>query len=173
MFALLIRELKGTYTLGHFRPPKKSLVSGLRMHRCSRPNDIHGCGVLINRAKKQTNKNKHEHKANNQKSLVSALVVSEPRVRIFNFRFFFCYETMSNCSQNCWIDWNSAVLCFKRLFHIGVWTFASICEASSHLLQVFWEYVILRHFSFLNLSSVCAWCWILPDWGRFLAKIAT
>ena len=32
---------------------------------------------------------------------------------------------MSNCSQNCWIDWNSAVLCFKFkwLFHIGVWTF--------------------------------------------------
>ena len=29
-----------------------------------------------------------------------------------------------NCSQNCWIDWNSAVLCFKRLFHIGVWTFS-------------------------------------------------
>ena len=33
------------------------------------------------------------------------------------------YETMSNCSQNCWIIWNSAVLCFKWLFHIGVWTF--------------------------------------------------
>ena len=31
---------------------------------------------------------------------------------------------MSNCSQNCWIDWNSAVLCFKRIFHIGVWRFA-------------------------------------------------
>ena len=31
---------------------------------------------------------------------------------------------MSNCSQNCWIDWNSAVLCFKRLFHIGVRTSA-------------------------------------------------
>ena len=26
---------------------------------------------------------------------------------------------MSNCSKNCWIDWNSAVLCFKQLFHIG------------------------------------------------------
>ena len=31
---------------------------------------------------------------------------------------------MSNCSQNCCVDWNSAVPCFKRLFHIGVWTFA-------------------------------------------------
>ena len=29
-------------------------------------------------------------------------------------------ETMSNCSQNCWIDWNSAVLCFKRPFHIEI-----------------------------------------------------
>ena len=38
----------------------------------------------------------------------------------------FCYEMMSNCSQNCWIDWNSAVLWFKRLRHIGVWTFAWI-----------------------------------------------
>ena len=38
--------------------------------------------------------------------------------------FTFCYETMSNWSQNCWIHWNSAVLCFKWLFYIGVWTFA-------------------------------------------------
>ena len=38
--------------------------------------------------------------------------------------FLFCDETMSNCSQNCWIDWNSAALCFKWLFHIEVWTFA-------------------------------------------------
>ena len=30
---------------------------------------------------------------------------------------------MSNCSQNCWIDGISAVLCFKRLFHTGVLTF--------------------------------------------------
>ena len=40
-----------------------------------------------------------------------------------SIRFCCCYETMSNCSQNCWIDWNSAMLCFKQLFHIGVWTF--------------------------------------------------
>ena len=31
---------------------------------------------------------------------------------------------LSSCSQHCCIDWNSAVLCFKRLLHIGVWTFA-------------------------------------------------
>ena len=42
------------------------------------------------------------------------------------FIFFFCYETMSICSQNCWIDWNSAMLCFKQLFHTGVWMFARI-----------------------------------------------
>ena len=41
--------------------------------------------------------------------LVSARVASDPRVCIF--KSFFCYETMSNCSQNCWIDQNSAVLC--------------------------------------------------------------
>ena len=33
--------------------------------------------------------------------------------------FFFCCETMSNGSQNCWIDWNSAVLCFN-LFTSGI-----------------------------------------------------
>ena len=40
------------------------------------------------------------------------------------FLIKFCYEMMSNYSHNYWIDWNSAVLCFKWLFHIGVWTFA-------------------------------------------------
>ena len=30
---------------------------------------------------------------------------------------------MSNCNQNCWIDRISAMLCFKRLVHIGVCTF--------------------------------------------------
>ena len=43
------------------------------------------------------------------------------------FYLFFGHETMSNCRQNCWIDWNSAVLCFKRLFlHRGM----NVCEAS-------------------------------------------
>ena len=49
---------------------------------------------------------------------------SDLRVSIFSFLFLFCCETMSNCSQNCWIDWNSAVLCFKRFFSHRVWTFA-------------------------------------------------
>ena len=34
---------------------------------------------------------------------------------------------MCNCSQNCWIDWNSAVLCFKRLLHIGVYMATILC----------------------------------------------
>ena len=54
----------------------------------------------------------------NFRFLVAACVASDPRVGIFSF--LFCYETMSNCSLNCWIDWNYLVLCFKRLFHIRV-----------------------------------------------------
>ena len=30
------------------------------------------------------------------------------------FSFLVLYETMSNCSQNCWIDFKSAVLCFNK-----------------------------------------------------------
>ena len=39
---------------------------------------------------------------------------------------------MSNCSQNCWISWNSAALCFKRLFHIQCrgMNVCQICAAS-------------------------------------------
>ena len=44
--------------------------------------------------------------------------------------FLLCNEMMSNCSQNCWINWNSAVLCIKRLFpHRGM-NVCPICEAS-------------------------------------------
>ena len=39
-----------------------------------------------------------------------------------------CYETMSNCSQNCWTDWNSAVLCFNNFFTYEVWTFAQFAR---------------------------------------------
>ena len=44
-----------------------------------------------------------------QKSLVSGLRArrSDPRVGIL-FIFVCLAETMSNCSQNCLIDWNSA-----------------------------------------------------------------
>ena len=55
-----------------------------------------------------------------------ARVASDPRVGIFGFRYF-GYETMSN---NCWIDWNSAVLCFKRLFSHKDINVCPICAAS-------------------------------------------
>ena len=61
--------------------------------------------------------------------LVSARIASDPRISILKFRCF-CYETMSNCSQNCWIDLNPAALCFKRLFHTGGMNVCLICEAS-------------------------------------------
>ena len=54
----------------------------------------------------------------------------------FLFNFLFGYETMSNCSQNCWIDWNAAVLCSKQIFHIGIWTFARFVRP---LLATVWE----------------------------------
>ena len=57
-------------------------------------------------------------KAKIKKSHVSGLRARRLRPAL---RHFCCYETMSNCSQNCWIYCDSAVLCFKRLFHIGVW----------------------------------------------------
>ena len=40
---------------------------------------------------------------------------------------------LRNNAQNCWIDRNSAVLCFKRLFHIGVWTFCTDFECDRWL----------------------------------------
>ena len=49
------------------------------------------------------------------------------------------YETMSNCSQNCWIDWNSAVLCFKRHFYVGVWTFARFVKPLLATVLCVWE----------------------------------
>ena len=51
---------------------------------------------------------------------------ASPQTRVSAFLVFllFGYETMSNCSQNCCIDWNFAVLCFKQLFshrRMNVW----------------------------------------------------
>ena len=67
-----------------------------------------------------------------KKSPASGFRTRRPRParQHFNFFFFLGYEMMSNCSQNCWIDWNSAVLCFKRLFHIRGMNVCPICEAS-------------------------------------------
>ena len=46
---------------------------------------------------------------------------------------------MSNCSQNCWIDLNSAVLCFQRHFHTGVWTFAWFVRPLLATILCVWE----------------------------------
>ena len=59
------------------------------------------------------------HTEKSLRFLISVRVTSDPRIGIFSFLFIY-YETMSNCSQNCWIDWNSAVLCFKQLSHWGM-----------------------------------------------------
>ena len=57
--------------------------------------------------------------------LVSARVAQTRSSAFLGCCLFDCL-TM-NCSQNCWIDWNSAALCFKQLFfYIGVWTFARL-----------------------------------------------
>ena len=61
-----------------------------------------------------------------------------PTYRHFLFSCF-CCETMSNCSQNCWIDLNDAMLCFKRLFHIGVWTFARFVRRLLATIIYVWE----------------------------------
>ena len=37
---------------------------------------------------------------------------------------------MSNWSQNCWIDWNSALLCFETTFSHRSMNVCPICEAS-------------------------------------------
>ena len=40
-----------------------------------------------------------------QKSLVSGRRTRRPKPARRHFEFFLiCYDTMSNCSQNCWID---------------------------------------------------------------------
>ena len=60
------------------------------------------------------------------KSLVSGLCALRLRLTHGHF-YFFCYETMSSCSQNCWIDWSFAALCFKLLFYIMGMNVCPIC----------------------------------------------
>ena len=43
------------------------------------------------------------------------------------------------CSQNCRIDWNTAMLCFKWLFHIRVWTFARFVRPLFATILCTWE----------------------------------
>ena len=50
-------------------------------------------------------------------------------------------STFCTSHNICWIDWNSAVLCFKLLFHIGVWTFAWFARPllATILCMYIWE----------------------------------
>ena len=71
--------------------------------------------------------------------LVSACVTSDLCVGIVNF-LFLCYAMMPNCSQNCWIAWIYAVLCFKWLFSHRGMNVCPICEASpSHHTVCIWK----------------------------------
>ena len=42
-------------------------------------------------------------------------------------------------SQHCWIDWNSAALCLKQLFHIGVWPFPRFERPLLATILCVWE----------------------------------
>ena len=60
------------------------------------------------------------------------------------------------CSQNCRIDWNSAALCFKSLFHIGVWPFARFVRPLSATMLCIWE-----------IWSLCIYMYhVFPCWQK-------
>ena len=68
--------------------------------------------------------------------------VSALRLQPEHRHFYFFDETMSNCSQNCLITCNSAALCFKQLFHKGVWIFAQFVWpllATKHCVSEIWS----------------------------------
>ena len=88
-----------------------------------------------------------------KKSLVSGLRL-RPARRHFLFFIFLNYETMSNCSQNSWINWNSVMLCFKRLFHIGVWTFARFVRPLLATILCIWELWSLRIYAYIYVSRI-------------------
>ena len=91
-----------------------------------------------------------------KKSQISGLRTRRlrPANRHFLFIFlFFYYVMLSNCSQNCWIDWNSAVLCFKRLFHRGVWTFARFVRPSCFVYGKFGRRVYMYHWFWSRLMT--------------------
>ena len=81
---------------------------------------------------------------------------ASPQTRAAAFLISNCfgYETMSNCSQNCWIVWNSAVLCFKWHIHIGVWTFARFVRPLLATILCIWEIWSLRiHVSHISMLA--------------------
>ena len=72
-------------------------------------------------SKQDPSRSFYKAKTRSLQFLVSARVASDPRVDIL---FIFAMKRCPNCSQNRWIDWIVPCCVFKRLFHIGVWTFA-------------------------------------------------
>ena len=60
------------------------------------------------------------------KFLVSAHAASDPNVSNFNLLFFLAMKRYPTAAKIAGSIWNSAVLCFKWLFHIGVWMFARL-----------------------------------------------
>ena len=80
----------------------------VRRGRTESPPTVRRNGNVVLQHKASLNFQVNSFEQNRQKSPVSGL----------RARRLFCFET-SNCSQNFWMDWNSAMLCFQ-LFHIGV-----------------------------------------------------
>ena len=52
---------------------------------------------------------------------------------------FYLFLAMSNCSKNCSIDWNSVVLCFKRLFYEGYKRLPDLCSPLLATILCVWE----------------------------------
>ena len=93
---------------------------------------------------------------NKVSSYWSPHMLPQTRAAVLQFIIFFCYEQMSNCSQNCWIDWNSVVLCFKRLVHIGVWLIVRFVQPL--LAFVYGKfgpriYMLAKHFFFKDYQK--------------------
>ena len=72
---------------------------------------------------------------------------------LYLFLFLFCSETMSTCSQNCWIDWNSVMLCFKWLFPRRRMNICLICEAYLR------KFGLVPITAYTCITSFTAWQW--------------
>ena len=78
---------------------------------------------------------------------------------------------ISNCSQNCWIDWNSAMLCFKWLFlHRGM-NVIPICAASlSHHTLCKGKFGLVPITMYTYMYKYTGWQKIIAK-NRFTAQI--
>ena len=84
--------------------------------------------------------------------LVSLCHSSDPRVCIFSFLVWFFFlggggvwrrgGGVKQCpvaEKDCWINWNSAMLCYKLLFHIVVRTFAQFVRPLLATILCIWK----------------------------------